>query len=145
MNDVHGWEYCPEHGCPVVEICIDAVPVCLFDWLQEKTAQQQIMDTVPNEVGWSDLVLQNNLLLPVKLIHKKPNDIYVELLMQASDEEFLEILNGWQVLEARMIQLPLDFSLVLSNYEESDVIEIEMDGDMLLEILELEEECKYCP
>jgi hypothetical protein len=62
---------CPEHGCVLVQVCQDAQPWCLLDWLSSRAIGKQVADIIPaeqasDEYGDAAIVLDGGFLLPVE-------------------------------------------------------------------------------
>jgi hypothetical protein len=67
--DLSQFERCEEHGCVVLQVTADAVPVCLVDWLNENAIGHTVRDVVLRGEGEYDLpavILDNGFLLPIR-------------------------------------------------------------------------------
>jgi len=45
------FERCEKHGCGAMQITAGTKPVCLVDWLIERTGHRQMEDVLPREQG----------------------------------------------------------------------------------------------
>lgn len=87
------FERCPEHGCVMMQVQ-DLPPVCLIEWLTEKSSGHTVRDVIPRDQGEYDLpavILENGFLLPVvrALRVRPPKEIDLTL----------EMVAGWYVAD----------------------------------------------
>ncbi|MBI9047463.1 MAG: hypothetical protein JEZ06_23455 [Anaerolineaceae bacterium] len=133
---------CPKHGCPVVQITDYAEPVCMADWVLDKTHRQVVMDIVKEE-GKYDLVLANGFVLPViEFFRREENMSRLKIILPTESDHCLDLFAGRVVLKTKYSP-PQRFVILLDD--ELAQIELELDGERLLYYLEDEEVYKYEP
>ncbi len=93
----HGFELsefqrCERDGAPLMQVHKDAKPVCLLEWLVERTGERVVEDVIPRGRGKYDLpavVLEGGFVLPVERA--------IEVVTGNMNAEVNLSLAGWRV------------------------------------------------
>lgn len=67
--DLSQFDRCEEHGCVIMQVAASARPVCLLDWLADRSTGRTVQDVILRGRGEYDLpavVLSNGFLLPIR-------------------------------------------------------------------------------
>lgn len=96
---------CTEHGCPMIQVAANVKPRCLVEWILERGLNQSVVDVIPRQDMYGELVLGSQLVLPVESLWSSPdNEDYVFPLWECHDVQIcLKALSCLKLIDAAYI------------------------------------------
>jgi len=121
-RDYSVYDRCPIHDCVMLIVAKDAKPQCMVEWLLERARGQWVVDYVPQDEYYGDLVLTNQLTLPVERLWADTTNKDVVFPLWESPQEGvrLKALSGLHLVDVGYGKTSEGYELIMFKFDVFD-------------------------